>query len=241
MATYRKQRLYLDQWNDVLLDARGRPVRELYVTRNDIMQVELQVFTGGQFAVDSAGLISSAIAVDLTTFTNIVLGYKTQALWQADGSFTEAMAGYDLNNPVHSLVNGRAAMLALYSKTPGDYYVELELLTAGGNPLTAMTRPVVLHLNRDVIVGTETNMPSGVTGAVYGNASISGTDTSVEVTVAGMTSGGQVIIGFLSPTGSPTEPTWTESYAAGKFTITTSVAPGVGNAYNFRWTLVRLA
>jgi len=241
MANYRRLRWFYDRWNDELLDARGRPVREVDATRNDIMAVELQVFDGGQFAVDSTGLIASGVAMDLTDYSNIVLGTKSQALYAADGAFTEALSGFDTTNTVHSLVNGRAAMLALFSGTPADYYIELELRTSSGNPFTMMPRPVKLRLHRDVIVGSETNMPSGVTASVNGTATISGTDTSVTVTRAGMTSTGQVILGMLTPSGSPTEPTYYESYSSGSFTINVSVAPGVGNSYNFAWTLVRLS
>jgi hypothetical protein len=151
------------------------------------------------------------------------------------------MSGFDLNNTVHSLVNGRAAMLALFSASPADYYTELELRTTSGNPFSAMSKPTLATVHRDVVIGTETNMPAGVTATVNGNASISGSNTSVVVNVAGMTSGGHVILGFLAPTGSPTEPTYWASYASGAFTIHTSVAPGTDNAYNFRWTLVRLS
>lgn len=241
MANYKKLRLYYDRWNDRLLDAKGLPVKRLDVTRNDIYQVELQVFDGGQFAVNSVGLIGSGVAVDLTEYTNIVLGLKTAAQYTGDGSFTLAMSGYDLNNTVHSLVNGRAAMLALFSSAPADYYTELELRTTAGNPFSAMSKPTVATVHRDVVVGTETNMPAGVTATVSGNASISDAATSVAVSVAGMTATGQVILGFLAPTGSPTEPTYWASYASGAFTIHSNVAPGTGNAYNFRWTLVRLA
>lgn len=241
MANYKKLRLYYDRWNDKLLDAKGLPVKRLDVTRNDIYQVELQVFDGGQFAVNSVGLIGSGVAVDLTEYTNIVLGLKTAAQYTGDGAFTLAMSGYDLNNTVHSLVNGRAAMLALFSSTPADYYAELELRTTAGNPFSAMSKPTVATVHRDVVIGNETNMPAGVTATVSGNASISDAATSVSVSVAGMTATGQVILGFLAPTGSPTEPTYWASYAAGAFTIHSNVTPGTGNAYNFRWTLVRLA
>ena len=241
MANYKKLRLYYDRWNDKLLDARGLPVKRLDVTRNDIYQVELQVFDGGQFAVDSSGLIASTIAVDLTEYTNIVLGLKTQALYNADGAFSLAMAGFDLTNPVHSLVGGRAAMLALFSASPADYYTELELRTTAGNPFSAMSKPTIATVHRDVVIGTETNMPAGVTAVVSGNTSIADAATSVTVSVAGIMATGQVILGFLAPTGSPTEPTYYASYATGSFTIHTSVAPGTGNAYNFRWTLVRLS
>jgi hypothetical protein len=242
MANYKKLRLFYDRWNDKLLDARGLPVKRLDVIRGDIYQVELQVFDGGQFAVDSDGLIDSAVAVDLTDYTNIVLGLKTQALYTADGAFSLAMAGFDLTNPVHSLVAGRAAMLALFSASPADYYTELELRTTAGNPFSAMSRPTVATVHRDVVIGTETNMPSGVTAVIFGNASIeNAASASDPVAVSGMTATGQVILGFLAPTGSPTEPTYWVSYAAGAFTIHTSVAPGAGNAYNFRWTLVRLS
>lgn len=241
MANYKKLRLYYDRWNDKLLDARGLPVKRLDVTRNDIYQVELQVFDGGQFAVDSVGLVGSGIAVDLSEYTNIVLGLKTAAQYTGDGAFTLAMSGYDLNNAVHSPLNGRAALLALFSAAPADYYTELELRTTAGNPFSAMSKPTVATVHRDVVIGTETNMPAGVTATVSGNASISDAATSVAVSVAGMTATGQVILGFLAPTGSPTEPTYWASYAAGAFTIHSNVAPGTGNAYNFRWTLVRLA
>ena len=242
MATnYRRLRWYLDRDNDLLLDSRGRPLSEFNGTRNDIYAVELQVFSGGQFQVDSDGLIASTIAVSLSDYTNIVLGLKTAAQYVADGDFTLAMAGFDTTNPIYNLALGRATMLALFSSSPADYYLELELRTAAGNPLTAMVRPSILHLRRDVIIGTETSMPSGVTASVYGNASVEDSDKSVTVSRTGMTTTGQVILGMLAPTGAPTEPTYWVTYAAGAFTIHTSVAPGTGLAYNFRWTLVRLA
>lgn len=240
MANYKKLRLYYDRWNDRVLDARGMPIKHLDLMRNDIYQVELQVFDGGQFVVDSAGLIPGNIAVDLTEFTNIVIGLKSQAHYLADGSFDLALAGYDTNNPIHSLVNGRAAMLALFAAPSGDYYMEVELRTTLGNSLTVTNRPMMSTLHRDVIVGTEPNMPSGVSTAISGSASIedNATDTG-NISLSGMTANGQVIVGMLAPTGSPTEPTWWVEYGTDFFIIKTSAAPGIGNAYNFQWTLVR--
>jgi hypothetical protein len=242
MANYKKLRVYLDRWNNRLLDAKGLPIKRIEVVRNDVYQVELQVFDGGQFIVDSSGYIPSSIAVDLTDYTNIVLGLKTLADFTSDRDFTLAMAGFDLTNPVHDLSVGRAAMLALFSLSPSDYYTELELRTTSGNPFTAMCRPTLSTVHRDVIIGSETSMPSGVTAVIDGNSSIENDAVNTgAISVAGMTSTGQVILGFLEPTGTPTEPTYWTTYTNGSFTIHTSVAPGAGNAYNFRWTLVRLA
>jgi len=242
MAIYRKKRWYFDLWNDVLLDARGLPVKQVDFTRNDVYQVELQVFNGGQFAVNSVGLIGSGIAEDLTSYTNIVAGIKTSAQYAADGDFTLATAGFDLTNSVHSPLNGRVAMLNLWPSTPADYYGEVEMLTGAGNPLTVFNEPTIWRLNRDVIIGNEASMPSGVTASVYGNVSISNAATdSGAITVAGMASTGQVILGFLAPTGTPTVPFYWVTYSSGSFTINVDVAPGAGNAYNFRWTMVRLS
>lgn len=240
MANYKKLRLYYDQWNDVLLDARGVPVRRVDVTRSDIYSIELQVFNGGQFAVDSAGLIASTIAVDLTAFVDIIVGIKTQTAYLADGDFTFALAGFDLTNAVHAPALGRVAMLGWFPSTPSDYYGEIQLRTVSGQPLTAMNRPTVIHLNRQVITGTEASIPSGVTAVLSGTATISGTSTTATVAVAGLTATGQVILGFNAPTGTPTTPFYWETYAAGSFTINVDFAPGEGNAFNFRWTLVRL-
>lgn len=241
MANFKKLRWYLDRWNDVLLDARGMPVRRIDVTRSDIYNVELQVFDGGQFAVDSSGIILPANAVDLSAYTDIVLGIKSQAKYLADGDFDFALAGFDLTNPMHDPTAGGVAMLGWFPSTPADYYGELQLRTTSGQPLTAVSRPTVLHLHRQVIIGSEASMPSGVTAVLSGTATISGTNTSVAVSVAGLTATGQVILGFGAPTGTPSAPFYWETYAAGAFTINVDVAPGAGNAFNFRWTLVRLS
>jgi hypothetical protein len=241
MVTYRKIRLYYDQWNDRLLDARGQEVRSIDVTRNDVYQLELQVFSGGQFRVDDEGIINPAVAVDLTEYTSIVFALKTQAQFISDGDFTLAMAGFDTNNPNHNPSAGCVCMLALFTLASQDYYGEIELRTVSGMRWTIMSKPTLFMCHRSVILGTEPTMPSGVNSAISGNVSIEDDELSVTVLRAGMTTNGQVILGFLAPTGSPTEPTYWLSYDVGSFTIHVTSAPGVGNKYNFQWTLVRVA
>jgi hypothetical protein len=242
MDNYRKIRLYFDRWNNRLLDARGLPVKRLEATRNDLVQLEVQVFDGGQFAVDSSGYVLAANATDLSAFTGSTFALKTSANYLNDGDFSMTVAGFDTANPVHLPASGRVAVLAGLAVAAGDYYVELELRTAAGNSFSLPPSPLVLSVYRDVVLGTEATLPAGTTVPVNGNTAIADEAVATAaIAVTGMTATGQVILGVLAPTGTPTEAIYWTTYAAGSFTIHSSVAPGTGNAYNFRWTLVRLA
>lgn len=196
MANYRKMRLYFDRWNDRLLNARGLPVQRLDMTRGDVYQVELQVFDGGQFVVDSSGMIPASSAVDLSAYTDVVLGLKTSAQYLADGDFSSVTSGFDTTNAMHNPAAGCVAMLVVPVPAPGEYYAEI-VLTASGVSMTIMSRPTVMQLHRDVVVGGETSLVTGpATGS--GTAVVSAGETTKVVSYPGVTTGSVVLVSLLN-------------------------------------------
>lgn len=76
-------------------------------------------------------------------------------------------------------------------------------------------------------------------GATNGTFSIANNDTSVVLTIPGMTGTGQIVITQLTPTGNPGDAIYRVAYAVDAATVTANKAPGVGNAFNAQWTVSR--
>lgn len=74
-----------------------------------------------------------------------------------------------------------------------------------------------------------------------GSFSITDNNTSATIVVTGMTAGGHIAISQLPPTGGVGDTIIQESYSSNQVVVSVDSAPGVGKAYNFRFSVLRLS
>lgn len=203
---------------------------------NDFDQVKLDI--DGTIAAPGNLLYSRP---NISDQTSLVIGVKPRTLWEStayETSFTGFVSDSDWDGQTVGGFTG--SVLLPKSVAEGDNHL-LELMLVNSSAARWYLPQIVLDVQQDLNTGTETDAPSGLPGGQSGDTSIADSDLSTTVTVTGLTSTGHVNIQVLTPTGSPGDVFPVISYATGSFTITSSSAPGTGNAWNFRWTLDRLS
>ena len=59
------------------------------------------------------------------------------------------------------------------------------------------------------------------------------------IAIVGMTATGQIAISLLPPTGTPGDTIFRQTAGSGSVTVSVDTAPGTGNAFNGRYTVLR--
>lgn len=178
-------------------------------------------------------------APDLTTFTSALLAFKSVDAYQAGDDFDDSFADFDTGDTYHDLANNQASIAFVVStnlEVGTEYYMSLVMWDESGNKFeTNVARVMIVQ---PMYVGTETNTPGGVVPpSITGTATISGSNTSVTVTVADLTAAtGKVVYSQLQTDGGYSAAV--VSVSNGSFTITVPAAPELtpGDGRTFSWT-----
>ena len=160
------------------------------VKRNDTIVVRGQVCLSRKATISGTTLQASTHTIDLSGYTGTpVFGYKTNANYvlDASGDYTQAWGGYDTSDTSwHSLASGRFSMLIAPTGAVATYVPEIQLQTGASAALTIPVFRSQMQIIRDVAVGSEDTEPSGVS-ALSGTSTITSGNSSVDVTVTGLT------------------------------------------------------
>lgn len=178
-------------------------------------------------------------APDLSTFTSALLCFKDVDKFIAGGDFDSSYQDFDTGDTFHDLANKQAsiAFIADTKLVVGtEYYMSLVMWDEVGNKFeTDVARVLIVQ---PMYVGTEASTPGGVVPpAITGTATITGSNTSVTVSVPGLTVlTGKVVISQNETSGGYVGAV--TSRAAGSFTITAQTAPEItpGDGLTFAWT-----
>lgn len=229
----------------------GAPVWRVKAVRRDTHYFAIQMFDANRWwevKLNTNGVITTPSSSDkyalpnITDQTTLLVGVKSRD-YDETSDYEAKFTGFVTNSDWTTQTYGAftAGILLPSSVAAGEnHYIEFELVNASGARWTLPR--LTLEIAQDVNTGAETNAPTGVPGGASGDASISDSNTSTgAITVTGLTSTGFVHVQVLTPTGTPGDVFPVVAYSNGSFSISNSVAPGTGNAWNFRWTLARLS
>lgn len=189
--------------DEAFFDPQNNALRGAFaLIRNDVSLFRVQCVLNRGATVSLSTYQASNRTLDLSTYTGTpAFGLKTETLYAADGDYAQAWSGYATDATWHSLANGRFSLNTAPTITPAGYVCEFQLMTVGSAAWTihgagvaeGKTRCLIL---RDVIIGSETSAPAG-TVTTSGTATIVAGNTSVVVTLTGMTATGNVIPSLL--------------------------------------------
>jgi hypothetical protein len=175
----------------------------------------------------------------LTTFTSALLCFKEVDAYQAGGDFDDSYPDFDTGDTFHDLANKQASIAFIASTklvVGTEYYMSLVMWDEVGNKFETNVARVMI--DQPMYVGTEASTPGGVVPpAITGTATITGSNTSVTVSVPGLTVlTGKVVISQDETDGGYVGAV--TSKAAGSFTITAQSAPEItpGDGRTFAWT-----
>ena len=242
--------LHFDKRRNVFRDLAfgGIEIRRLKIDKRDTHYLRVAMFDANHFdkvKLDVDGSITAPTGNDLYTRpsisdrTTLIIGIKPRTYYETsdyETRFTGFVTDGDWDGQSAGAFTG-SVLLGSTIAEGEDHVLEMELINTSGGRLTLPR--LVLVVGQDVNTGAESTAPTGLPGGSSGDVSISGTNTSVATTVTGLTSTGHVNIQVTAATGTPGDVFPVVTYATNTFTITTSSAPGTGNAWNFRWTLIR--
>lgn len=226
----------------------------------DLCKIRLAV-TNGYARIDANGVPTATYQIDMHTVTDAFFSLKD--FWRYfipegtnSGNDNFSSEGFDASdtawhNPsigCFTLAGVVVPYATLRCKQPRQQFVcEITLYTGANSSwtLSAGYLGFMCDLLTTVLLGTASAATAGTQGPtnpLSGNFSISNAATSVVLTIAGMTASGQIDIGYLPATGSPTPQIFVPDYSvAGQVTVRVPNAPGTGNSLNGRWTLIRLS
>jgi hypothetical protein len=238
--------MYLDRRRNVFVDPflGWSRVKTISVPQFDLTYLWLTVIDANRLddvRLNADGtLIASAsnVILDLSDQVDGIVGIKAEDHTNAT-DYEEQFEGFTSDSR-HSPANARLTRGIILSSAvaPGTHWLEWQLLTALGNKWTLPK--LKLTCEQVVNVGTETNAPSGVPGGQRGSFSISDDDESATVSVTGLTADGFVLVSQTAPTGNIAPATYQVVEGTDEFVVTVQSSPGTGNAFNFKWELVRL-
>lgn len=199
MAATHGKPLYLyllDGWGYAFVPQQANRVLSLVdIVRQDYYTVRLQVVSTTDFTLGSDLTAPAAAVVPINSYSTILFGLKTQALYDAGGDYSVAWTGFNTGDTDwHSLASGRASIdiATTTALAIAQYRAGVEL-SDGTYGVRYPDLPLFVNLRRELIVGTEPTSPSG-TVFNSGSATIpAGSDRTNPVSCTGMTTAGYVI------------------------------------------------
>jgi hypothetical protein len=169
-----------------------------------------------------------------------LLMFKTAAQLAAADDFTLAFTGYDTGDAYHQ-AGGDTRKISVpfvlpYTLDLTEHFVALALFDGDGAKIES--KPFRVAIVQNMYVGTEPTNPMTSSGPQLYSLTISGSDLSVNQTVAGLTSAtGKIVIAQESSTGGFTLAA-VSIPSDGTFTVTVPTAPELttGDGRTFKFT-----
>lgn len=218
----------------------------LLVAPGELATFQFQAVTVDRPALSSAGKATGSQAYDLSGYDySGVFWYKTPASLFSGGDFEQAYAGFQEDAWMDSGLADGAGSIPFRiptTQTNGIYRFGATCFADATNFMN-LTGESIPGSIAALFTGAESTLPEGVMSPNSDVEEISGSDTSIEVSLAGMTSTGRVIVWLEASTAGTCVP-WA-TYGTDAFTLHVPVAPelnpGDGLVWNVGWSLLRLS
>lgn len=136
---------------------------------------------------------------DLSWASNGFLAVKTLAAYEAGGDLLTGVASsLDETNPAHDPTHAAVSFAAVFSGgiDPDDYVATPIILDANGNRQSLGASPITARVSQEVFTGNESNVPSGIVTPTLVTGTVLAGQSSVDITVTGMTSTGSALAFF---------------------------------------------
>lgn len=189
-------RLYIDTIARSIIAGRGSMLGlTLPVTIGDLVHFQIQGVTAPIFNTDSDGYAESSRADFVSAgIIQAALVFKTPSVYESGGDFVQSVNAFDATQDWHSPVNGRwdiPCVLELADVDPGLLNAGLIGFDALGNRTHLGQVPLLIEAIQPVWTDTESTQPTGTPQKGVYSGIITAGNSSVDITVTGMTSNGE--------------------------------------------------